>query len=189
MEMLSCLWSDHYSLRTYPLDRRHPLACPRGNPLVRVGGSQTLPYEIRRGFRDMGEWKVQHQLLWEARSGWYLWRSTNCKGLGLAARQFWEWPTWPAKHNSEGDRERLRSNVHQWYAQADYQSQMRCCLIIFSSACGPHKMARSVRKAIRAPRPVDILRGGPTVTLHIESFGLVSVYIWNRNIWTGIDAR
>jgi hypothetical protein len=48
-------------------------------------------------------------------------------------------------------------------------------LIVFSSACGPHGMANSVRKATRAPRLVDILHGGPTVTLHIESFGLVRV--------------
>jgi len=39
-----------------------------------------------------------------------------------------------------------------------------------------------VRKAIRAPRPMDILRGGPAVTLHIENFGSVSVYMWNRKL-------
>ena len=32
-------------------------------------------------------------------------------------------------------------------------------------------MERAVRKAIRKPRIGDILRGGPTVSLHIEGFG------------------
>ena len=57
----------------------------------------------------------------------------------------------------------------------------------FSSACVPRGMANAVRKAIRAPRPVDILQGGPTVTLHIESFGLVSVCIRNRKWCIRID--
>jgi len=51
----------------------------------------------------------------------------------------------------------------------------------FSPACGPHGLRDTVRKAVRTPRLMDILRGGPTVTLHIEIFGSVSIYIWNRN--------
>jgi hypothetical protein len=55
-------------------------------------------------------------------------------------------------------------------------------LIISSSACGPHGMANSVRKAIRSHRPVDILQGGRTVTLHIESFGLVCPYLQLKSV-------
>ena len=65
---------------------------------------------------------------------------------------------------------------------------MQFLLIVFSLACVPRGMADTVRKAVRAPRPVDILQGGPTVTLHIESFGLVRVYILKRNLWTEINA-
>lgn len=36
-----------------------------------------------------------------------------------------------------------------------------------------------MREAIRTPRLMDILRGGPTVTLHIENFGSVHIYVWN----------
>lgn len=37
--------------------------------------------------------------------------------------------------------------------------------------CGTHDLAESVRVALRTPRPMDILRGGPSVTLHVEAFG------------------
>ncbi|KIK94322.1 hypothetical protein PAXRUDRAFT_828115 [Paxillus rubicundulus Ve08.2h10] len=41
------------------------------------------------------------------------------------------------------------------------------------SVCGPNAMARVVRKALRFPwsSPASPLNGGPTVTLHVESFG------------------
>jgi len=35
-------------------------------------------------------------------------------------------------------------------------------------------MANDVRSALRDPRPLDILMGGPNVSLHIEAFHLVS---------------
>lgn len=41
--------------------------------------------------------------------------------------------------------------------------------------CGPEPLTSSVRTALREPRPLDILRGGPDVSLHIESFSFVSV--------------
>jgi len=37
--------------------------------------------------------------------------------------------------------------------------------------CGTRGLEKAVRKAIRKPRIGDILRGGPTVSLHIEGFG------------------
>lgn len=43
-----------------------------------------------------------------------------------------------------------------------------------ASVCGANAMANAVRSAARAPRPLDILKGGPDVSLHIESFDLVS---------------
>ncbi|KIK79113.1 hypothetical protein PAXRUDRAFT_162169 [Paxillus rubicundulus Ve08.2h10] len=41
------------------------------------------------------------------------------------------------------------------------------------SVCGSHGIARSVRHALRFPvsSPLNVLRGGPSVTLHVESFG------------------
>lgn len=41
------------------------------------------------------------------------------------------------------------------------------------SVCGSHGIARTVRKALRFPvsGPCSILSGGPSVTLHVESFG------------------
>ena len=43
--------------------------------------------------------------------------------------------------------------------------------------CGTRGLEKAVRKAIRKPRIGDILRGGPTVSLHIEGFGSgVSIY-------------
>lgn len=41
------------------------------------------------------------------------------------------------------------------------------------NVCGTHALANAVKSALRPPRFVDVLRGGPTVTLHIESFGNV----------------
>ena len=40
--------------------------------------------------------------------------------------------------------------------------------------CGTDGLARSVKAALSDPRPMDILRGGPDVTLHVEAFGMVS---------------
>ncbi|KAF9223093.1 hypothetical protein BS17DRAFT_153260 [Gyrodon lividus] len=44
---------------------------------------------------------------------------------------------------------------------------------MFVGVCGPNAMARVVRKALRFPwsSPVSPLNGGPSVTLHVESFG------------------
>ena len=55
-------------------------------------------------------------------------------------------------------------------------------LTVFFPACGPFELGNAVRKAIRTPRFMDILRGGPTVTLHVEKFGSVSIYIWNEEL-------
>ncbi|KIM37179.1 hypothetical protein M413DRAFT_77388 [Hebeloma cylindrosporum] len=49
------------------------------------------------------------------------------------------------------------------------------------NACGPHGLGNTVRKAVRTPRLMDILRGGPTINLHIEKFGSVSIWIWDGN--------
>lgn len=32
-------------------------------------------------------------------------------------------------------------------------------------------MSKAVRNALRAPRPIDIMKGGPTISLHVETFG------------------
>ncbi|TFK37957.1 ferric reductase NAD binding domain-containing protein [Crucibulum laeve] len=37
--------------------------------------------------------------------------------------------------------------------------------------CGNRVLANAVRGALRVPRPLDVLRGGPTVSLHVEAFG------------------
>ncbi|KAF9478931.1 hypothetical protein BDN70DRAFT_879320 [Pholiota conissans] len=39
------------------------------------------------------------------------------------------------------------------------------------NVCGTHSLAESTRQALRTPRITDILRGGPTVSLHVEGFG------------------
>ncbi|KDR80476.1 hypothetical protein GALMADRAFT_1202327 [Galerina marginata CBS 339.88] len=39
------------------------------------------------------------------------------------------------------------------------------------NVCGTRTLASTVRRAIRVPRPLDVLRGGPSVTLHVEAFG------------------
>ncbi|KAF8155465.1 ferric reductase NAD binding domain-containing protein [Crassisporium funariophilum] len=39
------------------------------------------------------------------------------------------------------------------------------------NVCGTQALVQATREAIRSPRPIDILRGGPTVTLHVEAFG------------------
>ncbi|KAF8968945.1 ferric reductase NAD binding domain-containing protein [Flammula alnicola] len=39
------------------------------------------------------------------------------------------------------------------------------------NVCGTQSLAEAVKQATRIPRPLDILRGGPTVTLHVEAFG------------------
>lgn len=41
------------------------------------------------------------------------------------------------------------------------------------SVCGSHSTTRSVRGALRFPvsSPLSVANGGPSVTLHIESFG------------------
>ncbi|KAF8881834.1 ferric reductase NAD binding domain-containing protein [Gymnopilus junonius] len=40
------------------------------------------------------------------------------------------------------------------------------------NVCGTKSLAEAVRQAVRVPRPMDVLRGGPTISLHIEPFGL-----------------
>ncbi|KAF4618189.1 hypothetical protein D9613_011675 [Agrocybe pediades] len=39
------------------------------------------------------------------------------------------------------------------------------------NVCGTDKLASSVREATRAPRLGDVLRGGPSIDLHVEAFG------------------
>ncbi|RDB30109.1 Ferric/cupric reductase transmembrane component 1 [Hypsizygus marmoreus] len=41
------------------------------------------------------------------------------------------------------------------------------------NVCGTHALADATRSALRAPRFLDVLKGGPTVTLHVEAFGNV----------------
>jgi hypothetical protein len=42
---------------------------------------------------------------------------------------------------------------------------------LFRLVCGSHALANVIRKSVRYPRMMDILRGGPTVSLHVEAFG------------------
>ncbi|KAG5642176.1 hypothetical protein DXG03_003439 [Asterophora parasitica] len=44
------------------------------------------------------------------------------------------------------------------------------------NVCGTPSLANSVRSALRSPRFLDVLRGGPTVTLHVESYGSDKVF-------------
>jgi len=46
--------------------------------------------------------------------------------------------------------------------------------LLRSAVCGTASLASSVRSALRDPRPMDILKGGPAVTLHVEAFNIVS---------------
>ncbi|KAL0959531.1 hypothetical protein HGRIS_011244 [Hohenbuehelia grisea] len=39
------------------------------------------------------------------------------------------------------------------------------------NVCGTHALASAVRSALRAPRFMDVLKGGPSITLHVEAFG------------------
>ncbi|KAF5375667.1 hypothetical protein D9615_009357 [Tricholomella constricta] len=39
------------------------------------------------------------------------------------------------------------------------------------NVCGTHALAHAVQSALKPPRFLDVLRGGPAVILHIESFG------------------
>ena len=52
-----------------------------------------------------------------------------------------------------------------------YSCELNVLSLHFSIVCGTHALAETAREAIRTPRARDILRGGPTVTLHVESFG------------------
>ena len=36
--------------------------------------------------------------------------------------------------------------------------------------CGAHSLVNDTREAIRSPRPMDVLRGGPTISFHVENF-------------------
>ena len=36
--------------------------------------------------------------------------------------------------------------------------------------CGAHPLVNDTRVAIRSPRPMDVLRGGPTISFHVENF-------------------
>jgi ferric-chelate reductase len=49
--------------------------------------------------------------------------------------------------------------------------------LILASVCGTDGLAKSVKAALCDPRPMDILRGGPNVTLHLETFGVVSMNV------------
>lgn len=51
----------------------------------------------------------------------------------------------------------------------------------FITVCGTHGLVKAVREAIRYPRMMDILKGGPTISLHVEGFGgNVSKIIFNQ---------
>ncbi|KAF7763902.1 hypothetical protein Agabi119p4_8439 [Agaricus bisporus var. burnettii] len=50
----------------------------------------------------------------------------------------------------------------------DEVAQAHDCMSV--NVCGSEKMNRMVRESIRTPRMADILRGGPTISLHVESF-------------------
>ncbi|KAF9444633.1 hypothetical protein P691DRAFT_807110 [Macrolepiota fuliginosa MF-IS2] len=39
------------------------------------------------------------------------------------------------------------------------------------NVCGIHGLTGAVRKAMQYPRMLDILKGGPTISLHVEAFG------------------
>jgi hypothetical protein len=41
----------------------------------------------------------------------------------------------------------------------------------FSLVCGTQSRVNDTRIAIRSPRPMDVLRGGPTISFHVENFG------------------
>ncbi|XP_006463197.1 hypothetical protein AGABI2DRAFT_120020 [Agaricus bisporus var. bisporus H97] len=57
----------------------------------------------------------------------------------------------------------------------DEVAQAHDCMSV--NVCGSEKMNRMVRESIRTPRMADILRGGPTISLHVESFeNAVRVY-------------
>ncbi|KAF9528715.1 ferric reductase NAD binding domain-containing protein [Crepidotus variabilis] len=47
------------------------------------------------------------------------------------------------------------------------KSRGRMCI----NVCGPTGLIEATREAVRRPRPMDILRGGPTITFHVEGFG------------------
>lgn len=49
----------------------------------------------------------------------------------------------------------------------------------FDLVCGTRGLEKAVRRAVRKPRIGDILRGGPTVSLHTEGFGS-GVSIWEK---------
>ncbi|KAK0473729.1 hypothetical protein IW261DRAFT_674727 [Armillaria novae-zelandiae] len=39
------------------------------------------------------------------------------------------------------------------------------------NVCGTMTLAETVRCALRTPRYIDIMKGGPSVVLHVEAFG------------------
>lgn len=43
--------------------------------------------------------------------------------------------------------------------------------LTYIPVCGTHALAGAVRSSLRYPRFMDVLKGGPTVTLHVEAFG------------------
>ena len=52
------------------------------------------------------------------------------------------------------------------------------------SVCGNDSMANDVRSALRDPRPLDILNGGPDVSLYVEAFSLVSFKLFVHLVGT-----
>lgn len=44
-------------------------------------------------------------------------------------------------------------------------------LSYYHLVCGNHALASASRKALRSLRFLEVLRGGPTISLHIEAFG------------------
>ena len=43
--------------------------------------------------------------------------------------------------------------------------------LTFVAVCGTRSLTNAARAAIRSPRPMDVLRGGPTVSFHASALG------------------
>jgi len=50
---------------------------------------------------------------------------------------------------------------------------MKMTLNVYFTVCGSQGIVRSIRGALRFPvsSPLNVANGGPSVTLHVESFG------------------
>lgn len=63
-------------------------------------------------------------------------------------------------HRGRGDLEKLIAEEVEYARDA-----------MSITVCGTHALADAIRHSIRSPRFGDILRGGPTISLHVEAFG------------------